>query len=158
MAEIAAGVIAVEQLVATGVEAAAAASIARPGQLTKASLNQIAIEPSNQTSVPALARSHHTLTVINEAAFIFGGKGSGGKLCSAEVHEVLLPINEPPKTRHELYQPVGVSPVAPVPAPRFSHAACARGNEVVIHGGRDGEGPIANDGHDFWLWSSELGT
>lgn len=51
MAEIAAGAIAVEQLVATGVEAAAAASIARPGQLTKASLSQIAIEPSNQTSV-----------------------------------------------------------------------------------------------------------
>ncbi|CAH0052175.1 unnamed protein product [Clonostachys solani] len=158
MTEIAAGMIAVEQLVATGVEAAAAASLARPGQLTKASLSQIAIEPSNQTSVPSLARSHHTLTVINEAAFIFGGKGSGGKLCSTDVHEVLLPINEPPKTRHELYQPVGISPVAPLPVPRFSHAACARGNELVIHGGRNEEGAIADDGHNFWLWNSELGT
>ncbi|VUC20751.1 unnamed protein product [Clonostachys rosea] len=158
MAEIAAGAIAVEQLVATGVEAVAAASIARPGQLSKASLSRIAIEPSNQTSVPGLTRSHHTLTVINEAAFIFGGKGSGGELCSTDVHEVLLPINLPPKTRHELYHPVGINPLAPLPAPRFSHAACARGNELVIHGGRDQEGAIADDGNNFWLWNSELGT
>lgn len=50
MAEIAAGALVAEQVVATGVEAGAAASIARPTQLSKASFSQIAVTPAEDKS------------------------------------------------------------------------------------------------------------
>lgn len=40
-----------------------------------------------------------------------------------------------------------------VPAPRTEHAACARGNYLVIHGGRDATGN-AIDEACIWLWDS----
>ena len=50
MAEVAAGALAVEQVVSTGIQAGAAVAVARPAQPFKASLNRIATSPAEDTS------------------------------------------------------------------------------------------------------------
>lgn len=50
MAEIAAGALAVEQVVSTGIQAGAAVAVAKPAQPFKASLNQIATSPAEDSS------------------------------------------------------------------------------------------------------------
>lgn len=50
MAEIAAGALVAEQVVSTGLEAAAVASVARPTLPLKASLSQIASSPAGDSS------------------------------------------------------------------------------------------------------------
>lgn len=50
MAEIAAGALAVEQVVSTGIQAGAAVAVAKPAQPFKASLNRIATSPAEDTS------------------------------------------------------------------------------------------------------------
>ncbi|SCO26636.1 uncharacterized protein FFM5_14905 [Fusarium fujikuroi] len=70
MAEVAAGVIAVEQVVSTGLEVGAAATVARPTQPLTAVLSQIATTPKEDNSVG----------VIDGKAYIFGGKKDDGKL------------------------------------------------------------------------------
>jgi len=50
MAEVAAGVIAVEQVVSTGLEVGAAATVARPTQPLTAVLSQIATTPKEDNS------------------------------------------------------------------------------------------------------------
>lgn len=60
MAEIAAGALVAEQAVATGLEAAAAASMARPTQPLRASLTQIVTLPAGDSScvTPLPSRRH----------------------------------------------------------------------------------------------------
>lgn len=53
MAEIAAGALAVEQVVSTGIQATAAVAVAKPAQPFKASLNRIASSPAEDTSYAA---------------------------------------------------------------------------------------------------------
>lgn len=50
MAEIAAGALVAEQVVSTGLEAAAAVSIAKPTQPLQATLSQIATTPASDSS------------------------------------------------------------------------------------------------------------
>jgi hypothetical protein len=50
MAELAAGALAVEQVVSTGIQAGAAVAVAKPAQPHKASLNRIATSPAEDTT------------------------------------------------------------------------------------------------------------
>jgi hypothetical protein len=61
MAEVAAGVIAVEQVVSTGLEVGAAATVARPTQPLTAVLSQIASTPKDDTSYDPLVFQHSFL-------------------------------------------------------------------------------------------------
>ena len=71
MAEIAAGALAVEQVVSTSIQAGAAVAVAKPAQPYKASLNQIATSPAEDTSyaIPLMivpidpTHSEHALTL-----------------------------------------------------------------------------------------------
>ncbi|KAK4132709.1 hypothetical protein BT67DRAFT_425021 [Trichocladium antarcticum] len=93
MAEIAAAALAAEQVVATGVEAAAAAAIAAPTLPLKISLTHLPSPVAEPAHHQALARSHHTLTVLanNNKAFIFGGLDASGALCAPGIHTITLP-------------------------------------------------------------------
>lgn len=113
----------------------------------------------------ALARSNHTVTVIDNKAYIFGGEDSNGQLCPTDIYSVTLPTTanktsptDGETTRTEYgYFKVPTSPeTLQVPKPRKKHAACAQGKYVVIHGGVNGEGkPIEEDDNCLWLWDSE---
>lgn len=50
MAELAAGALAVEQVVSTGIQAGAAVAVAKPAQPFKASLSRIATSPAEDTT------------------------------------------------------------------------------------------------------------
>ncbi|KAM7211047.1 hypothetical protein V8F06_013569 [Rhypophila decipiens] len=163
MAEVAAGVLVAEQVVATGVEAGvAAAAVATPTQPLKMCLEQLAL-PKTDEDVQALNRSHHTVTVIGSKAYIFGGQDSIGNLCPADVYSVSLPTTanktspadaETTRTEYNCYKAPTSETLAP--KPRKKHAACAQGKYLVIHGGVDAEGkPIEEDDNCLWLWDSE---
>ncbi|KAL2163292.1 hypothetical protein VTH06DRAFT_5348 [Thermothelomyces fergusii] len=93
MAEgIAAAAMAAEQVVARGVEdAAAAISIAAPTLPLMICLTHLPNPAPKGSPHPALARSEHTLTVIRNKAFIFGGKDASGALCPPAIHTITLP-------------------------------------------------------------------
>ncbi|KAK3933559.1 putative kelch domain-containing protein [Diplogelasinospora grovesii] len=158
MAEIAAGALVAEQVVATGVEAAAAVAIARPTQPLRASLTRVAKASTEDTSLD-LARSHHTVTVIGNKAHIFGGQRPDGTLCSTDVHAIALSADGEVGAQYACYPAFPLQDAATgeiqVPAPRSRHAACARGKFVVIHGGCDGSGTPVEEDACLWLWDSE---
>lgn len=107
----------------------------------------------------ALARSNHTVTVINDKAYIFGGEQAGGKLCNTDVHVISLPSTTKPAAEYACYPAFPLKEDATgdllVPAPRKGHAACARGKYVVIHGGSDHNGTPIDEDACLWLWDSE---
>ncbi|KAH6847628.1 hypothetical protein B0I37DRAFT_354350 [Chaetomium sp. MPI-CAGE-AT-0009] len=91
MAQVAAAAIAAEQVVATGVEAAAAVAIAAPTLPLKIALTHLPNPAPEGSPHPALSRSHHTLTVLRNKAYIFGGLDPSRKLCAPGIHTITLP-------------------------------------------------------------------
>ncbi|KAJ4403222.1 hypothetical protein N0V82_010682 [Gnomoniopsis sp. IMI 355080] len=177
MAEIAAGALVAEQVVSTSLEAGAAVSIAKPTQPLKATLSQIATSSPDDSSL-ALARSHHTVTTINDKAYIFGGLHKPGTLCTTDIHAISLPnpkANAKATDADQQQQSYACYPAFPlkdtttntllVPAPRHSHAAAARPSpgqdnnttaHLVIHGGLDADNnPITQDNGCLWLFDTD---
>ncbi|KAM7192396.1 hypothetical protein V8F20_008856 [Naviculisporaceae sp. PSN 640] len=163
MAEAAVGLLAAEQVVATGVEAGvAAAAIATPTQPLKVSLEQLAL-PKTDEDVEALARSNHTVTVIGNHSYIFGGVDSSGNPCPIDVYCITLPTTanktspadaETTRTEYRCFK--APTSTGLLPRPRQQHAACAQGKYMVIHGGLDSDGkPIEEDDNCLWFWDSE---
>uniref|UniRef100_L2FZM2 Kelch domain-containing protein n=1 Tax=Colletotrichum fructicola (strain Nara gc5) TaxID=1213859 RepID=L2FZM2_COLFN len=139
--------------------AGAAVAVARPTQPLKVSLSQIATTPTDDASL-SLARSHHSVTVINHKACIFGGETAYGQLCTTDFHVLSLPAvtNGEPVAAYACYPAFAMQDVETgktyIPAPRTKHAACARGQFAIIHGGADANGkPIEET--CLWLWDSE---
>ncbi|CCC13166.1 hypothetical protein SMACR_06385 [Sordaria macrospora] len=160
MAEVAAGALVAEQIVATGVEVGAAVAVAAPTQPLKVSLKQLARATSEDTT-RALARSNHTITTIGNKVYIFGGEDIDGKLCNSDVHAILLPSkdNTGAEKLHDHYPAFPLIDAKTgetyIPAPRTKHAACAWGNSVVIHGGCDEHGNPIEEDNCLWLWDTE---
>ncbi|KAK3496376.1 hypothetical protein B0T13DRAFT_435441 [Neurospora crassa] len=160
MAEIAAGALVAEQIVATGVEVGATVAVAAPTQPLKVSLTQLARATSEPTE-RALARSNHTITTIGNKAYIFGGEDVDGKLCNSDVHAILLPSKENTGAE-KIHDHFPAFPLIEaktgetyIPAPRTKHAACAWGNSVVVHGGCDEHGNPIEEDNCLWLWDTE---
>ncbi|KAL2024854.1 hypothetical protein VTK56DRAFT_3553 [Thermocarpiscus australiensis] len=143
---------------------------AAPTLPLKVSLTHLPNPAPETAHHPALTRSHHTLTVIENKAYIFGGEDPSGSLCPPAIHTITLP-SEPTTTTtspastgasyttlYTCYPPFTLQDPATgellLPSPRSMHAACARGNNLlVVHGGRDGAGrPIAEDNNCLWQW------
>ncbi|KAK4176840.1 hypothetical protein QBC36DRAFT_237971 [Triangularia setosa] len=163
MAGIVAAAIAAEQVIMTGVEAAAAVAIAAPTAPLKVALTQL----DNPDSDTDLIRSHHTLTVIADKAYLFGGVDTSGNLCPPTMHAIALPQAKSQTdpltskfTSQVEYPPFPTKDISTgelnVPSPRKNHAACARGNRyVLIHGGEDASGNLIDEGNVIWQWDSE---
>ena len=83
--EVAAGLVAAEQVASTAVEAGVAYGIAKPTPPLTATFTRISSEAF-------LPRIHHSLTVINGRAYIFGGENEKGELAGDEVHIIALPL------------------------------------------------------------------
>ncbi|KAL1840793.1 hypothetical protein VTJ49DRAFT_7748 [Mycothermus thermophilus] len=136
-----------------------AVTILAPGHPLKLSLTQLSIPVPSETLHPALARSHHTLTVLSNKAFIFGGLDASGTLCPPGIHTLTLPTSEttpnPPSTTtttttsadpvsqestatptssyYTSYPPYTLHDETTgellLPRARSGHAACARGRD-----------------------------
>ncbi|KAM5511452.1 Tip elongation aberrant protein 3 [Fusarium oxysporum f. sp. phaseoli] len=148
MAEVAAGVIAVEQVVSTGLEVGAAATVARPTQPLTAVLSQIATTPKEDNSL-SLARSHHSVSVIDGRAYIFGGKKDDGQLCNNDIHAVSIGDHQG-DGEYACYPAVGDE--GQIPSPRINHASCTRRGTLIIHGGQNSEDEPVDDEFTLWEW------
>lgn len=125
---------------------------------------------------------HHTVTVIGDRAYIFGGEQPDGQLCNTDVHAVSLSsgprgdttavpsaqgINDgsaPSDRSHDRYPAFPLKDASTgellVPRPRTRHAAAARGNYMLIHGGLNAPGTsppgeeAKKDAATIWLWDA----
>ncbi|KAK0654346.1 hypothetical protein QBC41DRAFT_386497 [Cercophora samala] len=164
MAGVVAAAIAAEQVIMTGVEAAAAVAIAAPTAPLKVALTQLDKPQGDDSN---LARSNHTLTVIGDKAYLFGGIDASGNLYPPTVHAISLPQEKSQtdpltskSTSQADYPPFPTKDISTgelnVPSSRKNHAACAHGNRyVLIHGGEDASGNPIDEGSVIWQWDSE---
>ncbi|KAK7942605.1 uncharacterized protein PG986_011718 [Apiospora aurea] len=157
MAEIAAGALAAEQVLSTAAQATAAYTVAQPTNGLKAAFFQIATSAPDGTRA-SLVRSHHSLTVVGNRAYIFGGRtSSNNKLADNEIHVVALPTSQDQTAKGSDYRLIPALPLVEhegVPSARSDHAACASRGRVAIFGGADEAGALVQDA-TIWLFDVE---
>jgi len=100
-----------------------------------------------------LSRSHHTLTLIDDNAYIFGGQLLDGSLAGDEIHAVALPSHTGNESDYAPHNAEALEDGSGTPAPRMKHAACSRGKHVVVHGGCDDQSKALEESC-LWLWDS----
>lgn len=98
----------------------------------------------------SLVRSNHTLTVVGDRAYVFGGQTDSGKLASNDTHSFALPTATKPQSDYHLTPTASLPGDAKVPSPRTGHAACALGNRLVVFGGLDESGKVLEE-TTIWL-------
>ncbi|KAI3321045.1 hypothetical protein HD806DRAFT_524373 [Xylariaceae sp. AK1471] len=159
MAEVAAGLLAAEQTVSTGLQAGLAGyAVAQSTVPLKAAFSQIA-STSGDNSRASLARCDHTVTVIGKKAYIFGGKTSPNQLATNDIHCIALPIKDAPAPEYQAVPAVAANGRGTVPAARAQHAACALGKYIVVYGGCDEIGaPVDDMESKLWLFDTENST
>ncbi|KAI1341226.1 hypothetical protein F5Y15DRAFT_422484 [Xylariaceae sp. FL0016] len=155
MAEVAAGLWAAEEVVSTGVQAGAAGyAVAKPTMPLKAVFAQIA-STTDDASRSSLSRSHHSLTIVDNRAYVFGGQISHNELASTNIHSLALPIKGSTAPDYQVLPAISAAPDGPLPVARTKHAACALGSRIAIHGGCDDKGSLIDEGSKVWLYDTE---
>ncbi|KAI1499218.1 hypothetical protein F5X99DRAFT_420032 [Biscogniauxia marginata] len=158
MAEVVAGLWAAEEVVSTGVQAGAAGyAVAKPTLPLTATFSRIASTASDN-SRSSLTRSHHTVTVVDKKAYIFGGRTGHDKLSSNEIHAIAVPGKRVSPPEYQVFPPIATEEGKEIPAPRTEHAACALGSRVAVHGGCDETGRLVDEGSRIWLYDTETST
>ncbi|KAI1468987.1 uncharacterized protein F4812DRAFT_425377 [Daldinia caldariorum] len=160
MAEVAAGILAAEQAVSATIYAGAAGyALAKSTMPLKATFSQTGYTPDTASSA-SLTRSHHTLTIIGDKAYIFGGQTGQGKLAGNSIHSIALPEADTatPDTATPEYQvlpALAAEKGGSVPKPRTRHSACVLNNSVAIYGGYNESGNIVDEDSTIWLFDVE---
>ncbi|KAI2633280.1 hypothetical protein GGS26DRAFT_76942 [Hypomontagnella submonticulosa] len=155
MAEVAAGLWAAEEVVSTGIYAGVAGhAIAKPTMPLKATFTQIG-STSDDASRSSLTRSHHTLTVIGEKAYIFGGQTTGGGLATNNIHSIALPTEVTTAPEYQVIPALAAKSDGLVPTSRTRHSACSLKRQVAIYGGCDEAGDVLDEGAKIWLYDTD---
>ncbi|PVI05611.1 hypothetical protein DM02DRAFT_584192 [Periconia macrospinosa] len=162
MAEVAAGAgiaLAAEQVISTTAQVGTAGYIlTKPTQPLKAKFTRIATADDEDMNRRSLTRSHHSVTVIDNKAHIFGGTTSSGEIASNDIHIINLRSEKEKNYHHEPeYQLIPALSSNPsggsdVPAARTQHAACAFNSHVAIYGGADASGSPLEENSSIWLY------
>ncbi|PPJ55616.1 hypothetical protein CBER1_03735 [Cercospora berteroae] len=157
MAEAAAvgGVVAYE-VAETAVQVAAAGyAVAKPTQPLKASFHQIATAKDDETRT-SVVRSDHSVTVVKNRAYVFGGETASGQLASNDIHAVTLDKPAEEKSEHEpeysILPAVADVEGQPVPEARTKHAATHFNICVAIFGGLNEAGKLVDEEPVIWLY------
>ncbi|KAK5119182.1 hypothetical protein LTR85_007796 [Meristemomyces frigidus] len=155
MAEVAAAAWAAEEVVSTTAQAGIAAyMISKPTMPLKATFAQIATSSDDETRL-SLSRADHTLSVVSNKAYIFGGETAAGKLASNDIHAVTLASADKPEPDYSIIPAVPDVEGGKVPAARKKHAACAFNVCVAVYGGVDEGGELADEeGSLIWLYNT----
>ncbi|SMR63442.1 unnamed protein product [Zymoseptoria tritici ST99CH_3D1] len=153
MAEVAAGLVVAEEVVSTTVQAGAATyAVAKPTMPLKATFTQIAAAKDEETR-QALTRSDHSVTIIKDKAYIFGGVTTDGELASNEIHSVDFSSNETPSSAEYALLPANPDiKDQPVPSARTKHAACHFNVCLAVFGGQDASGALVDQDPVIWLY------
>ena len=106
----------------------------------------------------SLSRADHSLSIVGNKAFIFGGETAAGKLASTDVHAVTLASANQPEPDYALIPAVPDVKDGKVPVARKKHAACAFNVCVAIFGGQDENGKVIDEGSTIWLFNTAKGA
>ncbi|KAI0844219.1 hypothetical protein F5Y00DRAFT_274385 [Daldinia vernicosa] len=156
MAEVAAGLLAAEQAISASIYTGAAAyAVARPTMPLKATFSRFGSASDDGISRSSLTRSHHTLTVVGNKAYIFGGQMSQGELAINCIHYIALPKASTAVAEFQVLPAISSKKGGLVPKPRTKHSACALNNRVAIYGGCDEAGNVLDEGPIIWLFDVE---
>ena len=102
-----------------------------------------------------MARTNHTLTVIDNKAYIFGGNVEESSLntgiASNDMHVVTLSSSGEPESDYHLIPALPRNEGGDIPRPRSNHASCAIKGCVAVYGGRDEKGVLEEEG-SIWLF------
>jgi hypothetical protein len=88
--------------------------------------------------VPTLPRSSHTLTVVKNAAYIFGGEIKPREPVDNAIHEITLPDQPSHDASYQRIEAQAEELGGEVPMARVGHAAAAIGSRIYVFGGRGG--------------------
>ncbi|RMZ67920.1 kelch domain-containing [Pyrenophora seminiperda CCB06] len=147
-----------QQVVEHTAEAGYAAYIvSKPTLPLKVTFTRIATA-SGDSSERSLARSNHTVTVIGNKAYIFGGTTGNDVLSSNEVHVVTLQHSGKPEMDYSMIPALPTSEDGPTPTARSDHAACAFHGNIVVYGGSDENDSLIDENSSLWLFSPERKT
>lgn len=153
MAEIAAAAWGIEEAISTTVQVGVAAyMVTKPTMPLKATFKQIATSSDDSTRL-SLARSAHSLNIVGNKAYIFGGQTAADKLASNDIHVVTLASADKPEPDYSVLPAVPDGEGGAVPAARRKHAACAFNVCVAVFGGLD-EGGETLDERTLWLFNT----
>src|SRR4051812_38035429 len=106
----------------------------------------------------SLARSSHTVTVIGNKAYIFGGDTVNNVLTSNDIHIVTLEHSGKPEMDYSMIPALPTSEGERIPAARSNHAACAFHGNIAVYGGSDAKGDLIDEKSSMWLFSPERKT
>ncbi|KAH9866548.1 hypothetical protein J1614_008238 [Plenodomus biglobosus] len=155
MAEIAAGAYVAAEVVEHTAEAGYAAYIvSKPTLPLKVTFTRMATA-SDDESRRSLARSCHTVTVIGNKAYIFGGDTAAGTPASTDIHVVTLEHSGEPEMDYSLIPALSTFDDGKTPAARSRHAACAFHGSVAVYGGCNEHGGFIDEKSSVWLFSPE---
>lgn len=148
------GLVAAEQVLSTTVEggAIAAYGLAQSTQPLSSTFKRV--------SSPAfLPRSNHSLTVIADRAYIFGGEDENKKLAGDEVHIITLPLknkkgNHDGEVDYKCVPSLGEGQDGKVPGPRAGHMAVAIGERVYLFGGKGDDGQAIEEMGRIWVFDT----
>lgn len=110
---------------------------------------------SANTRRRSLARSGHTVTVIGNKAYIFGGDTTAGTPASTDIHVVTLEHSGEPEMDYSLIPALSILGGGKTPAARSKHAACAFHGNITFYGGCDQRGGLIDEKSSVWLFSPE---
>ncbi|KAF1961872.1 galactose oxidase, partial [Byssothecium circinans] len=160
MAEVAAGAgaaLAAEQVLSTTVQLGGAGYfLTTPTQPLKATFTRIATAHDDELKRRSLTRSSHSVTIVNDKAYIFGGSTADGEVATNDIHVVNLAL--PDKQHEPDYQLIPAIPSsegAGVPGSRTKHSACAFDFQVAVYGGSNESGYLVNENSRIWLFNPE---
>lgn len=109
--------------------------------------------PADPVSRLSLTRCDHSLSVINNRAYIFGGETTSGKLASNDVHAITLASAEKPEPDYSIIPAIADVGGDKVPAARRKHAACSFNVCAAIFGGVQENGETIDE-EFIWLFNT----
>ncbi|KAF1847533.1 galactose oxidase [Cucurbitaria berberidis CBS 394.84] len=154
-AEIAAGAYIASEVVEHGAQLGYAAYlVSKPTLPLKATFKRIATTSGDQ-SQRSLARSNHTVTVIGNKAYIFGGNTATNILASNDVHAITLEHSGEPEMDYSMIPALSTFEGERTPAGRANHAACAFHGSIAVYGGCSEKGDLIDENSSIWLFNPE---
>ncbi|KAK3674469.1 hypothetical protein LTR78_005555 [Recurvomyces mirabilis] len=152
MAEVAAAAWAVEEAITTTVQVGVGAyMVSKPTMPLHATFTQIATSSDDETKL-SLCRSGHSLTVVGNKAYIFGGQTAANKLASTDVHAITL-TSDKSSPDYSVIPAIADTGSTHIPSPRQKHAACSFNICVAVFGGVDESGEVIDEQH-IWLFNT----
>ena len=95
-----------------------------------------------------LPRSSHSLSVIKNKAYIFGGEEVPRQPVDNHMHVFTLPLSEHDEVDYQVIQAPTTAEEGHVPAPRVGHTASVVDDRIYVFGGRGGKAmkPLEENG------------